>query len=431
MIQLERHIEILLLRNDCVIVPGLGGFMAHHVEAHYDDSDTMFLPPLRTLGFNPQLTMNDSLLAQSYVEAYDLSYPEALKRLEEEVEELKYILDNDGSYELNDIGVLFVNGDGHLEFTPCESGILTPDLYGLTGVEIEKVEKIEKEPMITVRSSRSVHAARQEEQKQKEEPVAVAATVVEEEKEEQNTVGEQPAPRPGKVVTAAAGDADSFDDKDDETDEEPSIRIPIRYIKYAAVAAVALFAIFCIGSSVDNSRLGMKMSSIKDLPIFRILDKGVETNMIDKTTTDVEDADYSDNTATDSDVIPADDNEKILAEEPEEKSEDNVAETEEKEAVEAEPETARQAEPANEQVKEEKTNYYSIVLASRVTKKNAEEFVSSMKKKGYESARVYTRNNIVRVIFGSYDSEEEAQRALRNYRQEASQFDEAWVYKVK
>ena len=29
-IELERHIEILLLDNDCVIVPGLGGFMAHH-----------------------------------------------------------------------------------------------------------------------------------------------------------------------------------------------------------------------------------------------------------------------------------------------------------------------------------------------------------------------------------------------------------------
>ncbi|MQO83477.1 SPOR domain-containing protein, partial [Prevotella copri] len=34
--RLERHIEILLLSNDCVIVPGFGGFMAHHVDARYD-----------------------------------------------------------------------------------------------------------------------------------------------------------------------------------------------------------------------------------------------------------------------------------------------------------------------------------------------------------------------------------------------------------
>ena len=36
-IELERHIEILLLSNDCVIVPDLGGFMAHHREAGYDE----------------------------------------------------------------------------------------------------------------------------------------------------------------------------------------------------------------------------------------------------------------------------------------------------------------------------------------------------------------------------------------------------------
>ena len=58
-IELERHIEILLLDNDCVIVPGLGGFMAHHVEARYEEDEQAFLPPLRTLGFNPQLKINE------------------------------------------------------------------------------------------------------------------------------------------------------------------------------------------------------------------------------------------------------------------------------------------------------------------------------------------------------------------------------------
>ena len=29
MIELAKHIEVLLLENDCVIVPGLGGFIAH------------------------------------------------------------------------------------------------------------------------------------------------------------------------------------------------------------------------------------------------------------------------------------------------------------------------------------------------------------------------------------------------------------------
>ena len=104
--ELRRHIEILLLRNDCVIVPHLGGFMAHHIPARYDEADHMFIPPIRTLGFNPQLTMSDSLLAQSYVDTYDLSFPEAVKRVEHEVQLLKERLEADGKVELPDLGTL-------------------------------------------------------------------------------------------------------------------------------------------------------------------------------------------------------------------------------------------------------------------------------------------------------------------------------------
>ena len=33
MIELAQHIEALLLENDCVIVPGFGGFVAHYAPA--------------------------------------------------------------------------------------------------------------------------------------------------------------------------------------------------------------------------------------------------------------------------------------------------------------------------------------------------------------------------------------------------------------
>ena len=53
MIELARHIEILLLENDCVIVPELGGFIAHYQPAYYAESDNIYFPPMRTIGFNP------------------------------------------------------------------------------------------------------------------------------------------------------------------------------------------------------------------------------------------------------------------------------------------------------------------------------------------------------------------------------------------
>lgn len=143
MIRLARHIEILLLGNECVIVPNLGGFVEHHVCARYDREEGLFLPPLRTLGFNPLLKMNDSLLAQSYVEAYDLSYPEAVSTIEDEVREVLRIMGTTGSYEFSNLGRLYYDKDGRMNFEPYESGILTPEFYALSSFEMPMLTKIE------------------------------------------------------------------------------------------------------------------------------------------------------------------------------------------------------------------------------------------------------------------------------------------------
>lgn len=147
--ELVHHIESLLLHNDCVIVPELGGFVAHHADAHYSTEEHLFLPPKRTLGFNPQLTMNDSLLVQSYVETYDISYPEALGQIEQEVTSLRSSLDEQGRCELEGLGVLYKNQEGKLSFLPCEAGILTPSLYALDSFELKYLGQDDSQYMNT------------------------------------------------------------------------------------------------------------------------------------------------------------------------------------------------------------------------------------------------------------------------------------------
>lgn len=86
--------------------------------------------------------MNDSLLALSYVETYDISYPEALRRIEDEVVEIRQSLENEGKFEIENIGMLFLNEDGNISFEPCEAGILTPDFYGLGGFDMLPIAQI-------------------------------------------------------------------------------------------------------------------------------------------------------------------------------------------------------------------------------------------------------------------------------------------------
>ena len=234
-IEIERHIEILLLDNDCVIVPGLGGFTAHHVEARFDESDDVFLPPLRTLGFNQQLKINDSLLVQSYIEAYDISYPEALRRIEGEVEELRQRLANDGYYEITDIGVLEMNEDGNIIFTPCEAGILTPELYGLSSFEMQ--------PLMAEESTTS--ASSTQVQKPNVEPTPITTTVFD---------------QVGQKEETSANDAGQ--DTDTDEDAEKTICIKVSWLRNAGIAAAAALLLFFVIFPMSHS--GLKNVNIGD-----------------------------------------------------------------------------------------------------------------------------------------------------------------------
>lgn len=353
-IELGRHIEILLLSNDCVIVPELGGFMAHHIPAHYDHDDKLFLPPLRTLGFNPQLKLNDSLLAQSYIEAYDISYPEAIRRIEEEVNELKQRLNNEGSYELNDIGILRLNENGIYVFEPCEAGILTPELYGLSSFELRQFSDNTTEIVsVAARNNDNDVAANQNKE-------AESATI------------------------------------DNYSDEERTIKIKVAWIRNAVSIAAAIIAFFFITSPISNS-------DMNSLPT-----DGAQTANILSISNGKQENAYSLDTTGMRQVIAArHDSTKLVSvkkDTPVVKKSDSI--------------------PAL------KAKGYCIVLASHVTKKNAETFVKELQSKGFEEAYTYINNNIVRVVYGNYDDESEAHKALQNVRG-SKYFEQSWIYKKK
>lgn len=251
-IEIERHIEILLLDNDCVIVPGLGGFTAHHVEARYDDADGVFVPPLRTLGFNPQLKINDSLLVQSYIEAYDICYPEALRRVESEVEELWQHLNNDGNYDMTDIGILEINEEGNIEFTPCEAGILTPYLYGLSSFEMSPLAV---EPQETQEAeAKTVNAA----------PTPITTTVFDTPKTEKD---------------------ENTSDIEDEDDEEKTICIKVSLLRNVGIAAAAVIAFLLVFTPISHTGLkNVTMGDFNGTSFFsKLMPKDSQMNKIDIT----------------------------------------------------------------------------------------------------------------------------------------------------
>ena len=181
--ELVRHIEILLLENDCVIVPELGGFIAHYQSAYYDATEHIYYPPKRIIGFNPKLTINDGLLVQFYMQTYHTDFPDATRKIKKEVENLKDCLYKEGDFEIPHLGKLCCNIHGVYEFHSDKEEIVTPSLYAFNSFQINALGK--KAPITSKVIPLNVQKEKPEGKQQKIVPmrwlgdaVAVAAAIL-------------------------------------------------------------------------------------------------------------------------------------------------------------------------------------------------------------------------------------------------------------
>lgn len=256
MIEIERHIVMLLLDNDCVIVPGFGGFMAHNLAASYDKKNNIYLPPRRTVGFNPRLTMNDSLLAQSYAYCYDISYPEALKRIEHEVDILKRLIEEDGCRTICGIGRIVHMPDGKYDFIPEESGIVTPALYGFEPFEINMLKQDDS-------SCKEDKTEDVEDNIEQVQPY-LATTIF---NSESNV---KIAPADTQAVSSPSAN------------KEIAVRIPVAVLRHLAAACIILFMLLSIPSKLgDASTPLLRQSSIDTSLLYEFMPKDMTSGKPD------------------------------------------------------------------------------------------------------------------------------------------------------
>lgn len=137
--ELAKHIEALLLDNDCVIIPHFGGFVTQLVTSSRSDDENLFLPPIRTVAFHLKLQANDGLLVGSFMKTYRVNENEAKRMVNAQVLNMRQLLLDEGYYDLGSLGVLNQNQDGEITFSPCEAGIAYPSFYGLDAFHMQKL----------------------------------------------------------------------------------------------------------------------------------------------------------------------------------------------------------------------------------------------------------------------------------------------------
>lgn len=377
MIELAQHIEALLLENDCVIVPGLGGFVAHYAPATRVEEENIFLPPTRIIGFNPQLKMNDGLLVQSYMSVYGTNFSDATKIVEREVDELIAALHEEGKVDLPNVGEVRYTIYDTFDFAPYDNKITTPYLYGLDAFEMQELSALEK-------------------------PQA-----------EKDTFSLVPATTPKEKRTFA-------------------VRFNRAYLTNAAAVAAVIILSFFFSTPIENTEvIEENYATLLPDELFEKIEKQslAITPIVLKQNTPARKT-ANKQTGTQKEVVaPVAVREVKVAKEPtvstetkaKEQASHSVATTTDAPKQNVQPAAAKPVVAAPKRP-------YHIIIASVGTEKDAEAMAAQLVAKGFSGAKAIVGDGKMRVSIESCGTEVEAYQALARIRENET-YKNAWVLK--
>lgn len=150
----------MFLDYDCVIIPGLGGFVCNGRSAWYDEENEEMVPPSKDVIFNPNLIHNDGLLAQEIMRARDLSYSEAMKHVEEEASFMVRQLTEGKPVEIARVGRLYSGDDGVTRFLPDSELVRVLSSFGHARIPLSKLVEKKEKKVVPIHSPLVVKIAR-------------------------------------------------------------------------------------------------------------------------------------------------------------------------------------------------------------------------------------------------------------------------------
>jgi hypothetical protein len=130
--QISALIPDLLHKNECVIIPGFGGFITNYLSAQIHPVQQKFTPPSSTVAFNANLRTNDGLLATEISRFYHIDYAEALRVVQDYSWWCINELHASRTLEILSVGELRFDDEKNIQFEPDPRANFLNDSFGLT-----------------------------------------------------------------------------------------------------------------------------------------------------------------------------------------------------------------------------------------------------------------------------------------------------------
>lgn len=137
-LDISKYIYELILTNECIIIPGFGGFETTYKPADIDPVTKQILPPTKNITFQPDYTNGQGVINNLLVKKLGLTHTEAEEELGSFIESLYTAIGENGFIELKDIGKLFLDENGKIAFKQIDDTNYLADSFGLEAIPFKK-----------------------------------------------------------------------------------------------------------------------------------------------------------------------------------------------------------------------------------------------------------------------------------------------------
>ncbi len=135
--EIKEYVKEILITDEVVCLPGLGGFISKHVSSRYDQSTNIFTPPHKQIAFNDRLTNESENLLFLIQKRTKTSAETAKIELSKFVESIKSALQQNKEYNFNGLGLFYSQEDGSINFKAEVSPAIDPLNFGLPQILIK------------------------------------------------------------------------------------------------------------------------------------------------------------------------------------------------------------------------------------------------------------------------------------------------------
>jgi nucleoid DNA-binding protein len=142
-------IHELILHNECIILPGFGGFETEYLPARFESDKGMMLPPSKNIVFKEEYTSGGEILKNHLVQKLSIRDGAAEKIIQDYINQLKLKLSETKSFELKGFGALKKDISGKITFEAEKEENYLAESFGLEPLPYKEGKKLRTVPKIT------------------------------------------------------------------------------------------------------------------------------------------------------------------------------------------------------------------------------------------------------------------------------------------